>query len=113
MPAFNTAQAIRAGPAGLSSKCERSRRVLWPTLIVAAVAGAYANRLSGPMILDDSAIIAGNPTIRTLRHLGQVLRPPRGGVPVQGRPLFNLTLAINYALGQNHVRGYHLFNVDA
>jgi tetratricopeptide (TPR) repeat protein len=83
---------------------------LWPALIVAAIAAAYANALSGPPVLDDPVIIALNPTIR---HLGlQALRPFGAGSPVQGRPLFNLTLALNYALGGQAMRGYHLLNVS-
>jgi hypothetical protein len=39
-----------------------------------------------------------------------VLSPPRA-TPVAGRPLVNLSFALNYALGGLDVRGYHLFNV--
>ena len=79
-------------------------------LIVAAGALAYRNSLSGPFILDDAAAIAGNRTIRQLWHLASVLFPERDSA-VAGRPLVNLSLAINYAIGGLDVRGYHVWNV--
>lgn len=36
--------------------------------------------------------------------------PPGGGSPVKGRPLVNLSLAVNYALGGTTVLGYQVFN---
>jgi tetratricopeptide (TPR) repeat protein/4-amino-4-deoxy-L-arabinose transferase-like glycosyltransferase len=86
-------------------------RFVAPGLLALAVFVVYANALRGPWILDDRVIVVGNQSIRSLWHLGRVLHPPREGVPVEGRPLFNLTLAINYALGGEKVWGYHLFNV--
>lgn len=72
---------------------------------------AYARSGSGPLVFDDQATIADNPTLRHLWPLGLVLRPLANGSPVTGRPLVNLSLAINYALGGTGVRGYHAVNL--
>jgi tetratricopeptide (TPR) repeat protein len=80
-------------------------------LVLAGVA-VYANALRGPFVFDDGAAILENPTIRNLRELGAVLSPPSGaGVTVGGRPLLNLTLALNYAVGGTTPWGYHAVNV--
>jgi tetratricopeptide (TPR) repeat protein len=70
----------------------------------------YANSLSGPFIFDDLTSIEQNPRIRTLWPLTQALSPP-SDTPVAGRPLLNLTFAINYAVGGLDVTGYHLTNL--
>ena len=72
---------------------------------------AYGNALSGPFIYDDETFIEFNEDIR------QLWPPewgwPSGGrtLPLHSRPLTNFTLALNYALGDWHVEGYHLFNI--
>jgi len=43
--------------------------------------------------------------------MSQVLHPPAGGETVTGRPLVNLSLAVNYALGGLSLPGYHGFNL--
>ncbi|HEX3728886.1 MAG TPA: tetratricopeptide repeat protein [Opitutaceae bacterium] len=73
---------------------------------------AYANTLSAPFIFDDVPAIANNPTIRRLGDLGRVLSPSAtDGSSVSGRPVVNLSLALNYAAGGMAVRGYHLANL--
>jgi hypothetical protein len=79
-------------------------------LIVSAGLATYSNSFQGPLIFDDAESIAQNPTIRHLWPVGPVLSPPAGGT-VAGRPLLNLTLAINYAIGGSDVRGYHTINL--
>jgi tetratricopeptide (TPR) repeat protein len=76
-------------------------------LIVLAALAAYHNSFSGPFVLDDEIGITHNPTIR---HLGSALSPPPAGT-TGGRPVFNLTFALNYALGGMNVWGYHAFNL--
>lgn len=76
------------------------------TLLLAAI---YANSLRGPFVFDDIAAIVENPTIRSL---GTAFRPPsEDAVTVGGRPLLNLTFALNYSVGGLNVFGYHLVNV--
>jgi tetratricopeptide (TPR) repeat protein len=88
------------------------RQKLFPLLVVAAGLLAYSNSFSGPFIFDDINSIQENPTVRTLWPIWQALSPPhRGGITVEGRPLVNLSLAINYAFGGLNVWGYHAFNL--
>jgi protein O-mannosyl-transferase len=81
-----------------------------PLLILAACVAVYANSLDGPFLFDDQATIEQNPTIRQLWPLTGALQPPPS-TPVTGRPLVNLSVAINYALGGLNPRGYHLFSL--
>jgi tetratricopeptide (TPR) repeat protein len=78
-------------------------------LVIAALI-AYHNCFSVPFIYDDVTAIPGNPTIRHLWPIGPVLSPP-GRLTTSGRPIINLSLAINYAFGQTDVLGYHALNL--
>src|SRR5271170_5006265 len=80
-------------------------------VIAGAAALAYGNSGSGPFVFDDRYSIVENASIRHLWPLWAVLRPDHGGMTVSGRPLVNLSLAVNYALGGLDPRGYHLFNL--
>jgi tetratricopeptide (TPR) repeat protein len=71
---------------------------------------AYLNSFDGPCIFDDILSITENLTIRHLWPIGPVLSPPPE-TTVAGRPLLNLTLAVNYAIGSLNVRGYHAVNL--
>lgn len=79
-------------------------------LLALAVVLVYANSLSGPFVLDDEAAIVRNPSIRDVARLPAVLSPVPDS-PVAGRPLVNLSFAINYAAGGLDVRGYHVWNI--
>src|SRR5262249_6656133 len=68
---------------------------------------------SVPFLFDDLAAITHNPTIRSLRRMGTVLSPPNDGSGIAGRPIVNLSLALNHAVGGDDPRGYHLFNLIA
>lgn len=86
-------------------------RVVWRAALIAALGAlTYANSLSGPFVLDDAGAIAGNPTIRDLWNLGGVLFAARDSAAA-GRPLVNLSFAINYAIGGLDVRGFHVWNI--
>lgn len=80
-------------------------------LIAMAAVAAYLNTLSAPFVFDDIPNIVENPTIRSLWPVWGPLLPPGAGHAVSGRPVVNLTLALNYALGGTDVRGYHGFNL--
>lgn len=103
----------RRADAEESPRLERSRThtLISGLLVVVAVGVAYANSLRCPFFFDDDLTIIQNPTIRALRPLSVVLSPPGEGSPVQGRPLVNLSFAVNYAVGGTAVLGYHLFNL--
>ena len=99
-------------PAGAAPR-SRLPALGFAAIIVLAALAAWQNSLSAPFIFDDEAVIQENPTIRHLWDLGTVLSPPAvgGGSGVTGRPVVNLSLALNYALGGLEVRGYHWFNL--
>ncbi len=80
-------------------------------LLVLATLAAYFNSLHGPFVFDDRAAILDNASIRDLGSIGNVLSPPADGRGVSGRPLVNLTLAINFRLGGFDPLGYHAFNL--
>ena len=91
---------------------DRRRAAGAALVIVLAVAAAYRGSLSGPFLFDDLASIRDNPTLRHLWPLSTPLAPPIGhGLTVTGRPVLNLSLALNYAWGGLAVRGYHLANL--
>jgi protein O-mannosyl-transferase len=80
-------------------------------LLVLAGVIAYANSLHGPFVYDDIPAIRRNPSIQSLWPLGPVLVPP-AGTTITHRPLLNLSLAVNYAVGGFDVLGYHLVNLS-
>ena len=95
-----------SAPASLASRRWRA------AALVAAVVAVYANGLSAPFVFDDTLAILENPTIRHLWPPWSALTPPGGqGLTVEGRPILNLSLAFNYALGGTAVGGYHLVNL--
>ncbi|NQU10155.1 tetratricopeptide repeat protein, partial [bacterium] len=100
-------------PALFSGSDHPNRRIPWrrlgPWLLVLVVFLAYANSLSAPFLFDDVAAIVENPTIRQLWPPPGPLRTPPGSAAC-GRPVVNVTLAVNYALGGLQVRGYRLVN---
>jgi len=85
--------------------------VLAAALIAAAGLAAYGNSFGGPFVFDDLPAIVENATIRSLSPLQNALRPPPGGSTVEGRPLVNLSLALNYAWSDLNVNTYHAMNL--
>jgi protein O-mannosyl-transferase len=85
---------------------------LWwrAALIVVVGALTYSNSLAGPFILDDQSTIVDNPQIRELSRLSSVLVPEENS-SMGGRPIVNLSFAINYSVGDLSVPGYHIGNV--
>lgn len=86
-------------------------RLLWWPVVIIAIAGAlvYSNSLSGPFVFDDRAAIIDNHTIEDLGSR-EVLFPPHE-TPVAGRPVANVSFALNHALGGRDETGYHLLNI--
>ncbi|MFM9962923.1 MAG: tetratricopeptide repeat protein [Planctomycetaceae bacterium] len=78
-------------------------------LLFLAVWLAHGRSLRGEFVFDDKLSILDNPSIRSLSSLGTVLRGNKF-TTVAGRPMLNLSLAVNYAWGGIHPGGYHLFN---
>lgn len=88
----------------------RGPRALFAALLAALVIGVYANATEGPFIFDDGASVLENQSIRSPAGIGEALSPPRE-TPVAGRPLVNLTFALNFAAGGDDVTGYHVVNI--
>jgi tetratricopeptide (TPR) repeat protein len=85
--------------------------MLAAALIVLAAVAVYHNSFAGALIYDDLDAIIENQTIRQLWPVWSVLSPPRGGQTVTGRPLLNLSLAVNYAISGLNVWSYHVTNL--
>jgi tetratricopeptide (TPR) repeat protein len=79
--------------------------------IALAAVAAYHNSFSGAFLFDDLPAIVDNPTIRHFWPIRHVLSPPVAGAGVAGRPILNLSFAVNYAFGGTKVWGYHALNL--
>ncbi len=100
------------GPDAAGGVSRISDRRVWIIALVLAVATglAYSNTFHVPLLFDDEISIRDNPSIRNLADLGAVLFPSEH-VFTSGRPLLNLSFALNYALGGKSVEGYHVVNL--
>ncbi len=77
--------------------------VLLAIVLAGAAGWAYSTSFPGVFVLDDKFGIVDNPNIKTLWPLTRAMwAPPE--LPVSGRPVASLTLAINYALAPAAVR---------
>ena len=85
-------------------------RVWRAGVILAVILAVYSNSFRGPFVIDDQASVVQNPDIRELARLDRVLTPRRDS-PVAGRPLVNLSFAIDYALSGLEVTAYHVTNL--
>jgi protein O-mannosyl-transferase len=81
-----------------------------------AIAVVYGRALDAPFLFDDQISITENPSIeslwppiRTVDQPGPLNPPP--DLPTSGRPLVNLSFAINYFFGGHNPLGYHVVNV--
>jgi Flp pilus assembly protein TadD len=88
----------------------RSRQILPIALLVAVGIAAYWNGLHAPFVWDDETAIVTNRTIRAVLPLSDPLLPPLE-TPMAGRPIANLSLALNYAIGGLDETGYHWWNL--
>ncbi len=85
-------------------------RTFWRAgVILAAGVVAYSNSLSHPFIYDDLVAIVDNTSIRAV-DLATALSPAQE-VPTAGRPLVNLSFALNYTVDGLRVGGYHIVNI--
>jgi tetratricopeptide (TPR) repeat protein len=115
-PAGTSAQALaEVSGKALAATPTPARDAFWArwgiflagSVVVLAVLAVYHNSFSGPFVLDDTLSITNNSSIR---RLGSALFPPPDS-GTGGRPLLNLTFALNYALSGFNVWGYHAFNL--
>ena len=101
---------MTAGPGSAGS--ERRARI-WPAAALVAVAGlaAYANSFFGAFQFDDIPAILGNASVRQLWPPWIPLAPPQGGMTSSGRPVLNLTFALNWAISGDRPWSYHALNL--
>lgn len=95
---------------GSGSHAPRSRLVVWllACALVAAIFAVYSNTWHVPMVLDDEATITRNPTVVVL---ADSWKPPlKSGLTSGGRPLVNISLALNYHFVGEAVEAYHVTN---
>jgi hypothetical protein len=78
--------------------------------ILAVILAAYSNSFRGPFVIDDQASVVQNPTSGELTRLDRVLSPRRDS-PVAGRPLVNLSFALDYAVSGSASTAYHVTNL--
>jgi Tfp pilus assembly protein PilF len=107
-------------PTSLRASGGRARRALMLALgvsiLVAAVYLVYGRAVDGPFVFDDVMTIVENPSIRQLWPLAggpkgsSPLNPPDAN-PVHGRPLVNLSLAVNYFFGGLDPAGYRALHI--
>jgi tetratricopeptide (TPR) repeat protein len=85
-------------------------------ILGAAVIASYGGGTQAPFIFDDEPCIVNNPSIMNLLPLWgdepgtSPLRPPQD-YTTAGRPLVNLSLALNIAYGALDPGGFHVFNM--
>ena len=94
----------------MSGSTPTSKRVAWVGggVIVLAVLVVYHGIFSVPFLFDDYNAVSLNPTIRHLWPPWEALRTPQGtGAETDGRPLANLSLAVNYAISGAQPGSYH------
>ena len=86
-------------------------------LLGTAVWVVYSRAVHAPFIFDDLFSVKKNSSIVNLWPLlgeeGEPgpLNPPNDDCPTAGRPLANLSLALNYHFGRLDPFGYHVFNI--
>jgi hypothetical protein len=79
-------------------------------VITLAAFAAYHNSLRAPFVFDDGPATVANASIRSLWPVWGAFSPP-AGTTVAGRPIANVTFAINYALSGTDVWSYHAANL--
>jgi tetratricopeptide (TPR) repeat protein len=109
---FNKAHPSHAPMAEPQALVRESPLAVWSCLLVIICAAfvAYHNSFSGPFVFDDIPAIVDNPSIRHLWPITRAMTPPLDSAGAVGRPMVNLSLAVNYALGGTSVTGYHVVN---
>ena len=91
-------------------------QVLGALTLAIVIWAVYGRTVHAPFICDDLATVVKNPSIAKLWPLldssghSSPLNPPEG-IPTSGRPLLNLSLAINYYFGGLDPFGYHVVNI--
>jgi protein O-mannosyl-transferase len=100
------------GAAASLESAESSRgTLLAAAIIVAAGIVVYLNSFTVPLLFEDADSIVENSTIKHLWPLWPMLSPPSAAGPVAGRPVVNISLAVNYAISGLAPWSYHAVNL--
>lgn len=103
-------QAAAAAPAGACA-CGNPRTVWLAVAILALVVVAtFANGVGGEFVFDDEPTILNNRSIRDLGNVGAIFSPPTDATTL-GRPLANVTFAVNHAISGPEPWSYHVVNI--
>src|SRR5690349_9138203 len=92
---------------GIIMTTGNSRAWIFVTISVLC-ALAYSNSFTGPFIFDDVGSIPANPS---LHSFWSSLTQTPATETVTGRPILNLSFAINHAIAGNHVALFHVTNL--
>ena len=98
-------------PVAVPRPVGRARLLAAAGAIALAGLAAYHNTFRVPFQFDDPPAILQNPGLRHLWPPWSVFDPAAPASAVTGRPLANLTLAVNYALSGYDSWSYHAFNL--
>ena len=79
-------------------------------LVLAAALAAYSNSFAGILVFDDEPAIAQNTHLRSLWPLAAAMAAP-ADTTLSGRPVAALSFAIDYAISEDALRGYHRTNL--
>jgi len=96
-------------PVDATNSSRRNATFISVFIIIFSAALAYSNSFNGPFVFDDVPTIVNSPSIRQLWPIWPVLF--MAGVSAIGRPLVNLSFALNYAYGGLNVTSYHIVNI--
>jgi len=89
-----------------------SSRIRWAEGIIAlAGAVAYHNSFAGAFVLDDGQAIVENASLRHLWPIWAPLHATTLNSTANGRPMLNLSLALNYAVSGVRPWSYHAANL--
>jgi tetratricopeptide (TPR) repeat protein len=104
---------MRESNAPAVNPLKKSPWMVWAACGAIVLAGllAYQDSYHAPFAFDDVGSIQNNPTIQRLWPIWDALNPPNGSRTVSGRPVLNLSFAVNYAISGTDVWSYHALNL--
>jgi protein O-mannosyl-transferase len=86
-----------------------------PLILLGVVAATYANSLGNGFQFDDEHSLVANPAVRQLSRIPAFFVDPelfsRNPGSAMYRPLVLTSYALNYAMGEYRVAGYHVLNI--
>lgn len=94
---------------GAATPADRGTVGIGAGLLAVLVGLAWHNSFHVPFLFDDEQAIVANPTLDSFATA--LIPPTDSGSTVSGRPLLNLSFAVNRALHGLRLPGYHLANL--